>query len=98
MNINDIKVNPPYDWLNVPTLFLIFTRLSLIKSVLEFFNQSKPNNIYFASDNPRENHLNELKVEESTRHFVLPSFKRKVIYRISKLKFKLNLIYKRNEK
>jgi len=91
MNINDIKVNPPYDWLNVPTFFLIFNRLSLTKRVLEFFNQYKPNNIYFASDGPIENHLNELKGKELVRHSVLPSFKRRVIYRISKLKIKLNI-------
>ena len=79
MNINDIKVNPPYDWLNVPTFFLIFNRLSLTKRVLS------------ALDGLRENHLIKLKFAELAKHFILPSFKRSFIYIISKLKIKLNI-------
>lgn len=73
MNTINLEDNTSMDssQLNVPILFLFFNRLSLTKRVFESIKQSKPKKIYLASDGPREEHLNELQVVESIRHFVL---------------------------
>ena len=73
MKINDIKGESLSGQLEIPILFLTFNKLILTKKVFESLRKSAPKKLYFASDGPRENHLDDVKAIESVRDFVLSS-------------------------
>ena len=58
---------------NIPILFLIFNRLDTTKQVFEIIRKAAPQNLYIASDGPRNDREGESKRVESVREYVLKS-------------------------
>lgn len=66
------RVIPPSN-MKTPILFLIFNRLDTTKQVFESIRQARPSKLYVASDGPREERPDEIKVVQAIRDYITSS-------------------------